>query len=147
MTSLSSSGRDCGTCAGERSGESGLLCGAETADQTGTWNVENASKMQQQIVNHYAIIKMQNTAQWLLTWDITCSCGLVRASACEEESGGEARVTCDPGESGTGPCVSSAEICLLWAGIATFSSAGTLTFSSADSVSEAGSWARGRGPL
>jgi len=100
MTSLSSSGRDCGTCVGE----SGLLCGAETADQTGT-----------------------------------CSCDLGRASAYAEESGDEARVTCDPGETGTGPCVFSAEICLLWAGIATFSSAGTLTSSWADSVSEAGS--------
>ena len=67
MTSLSSSGRDCGTCAGERSGESGLLCGAETSDQTGTWNVENASKMQQQIVNHHAIITMRNTEHCLLT--------------------------------------------------------------------------------
>lgn len=112
MRSLSSSGRDCGTCAGERSGESGLLCGAETADQTGT-----------------------------------CSCGLGRVSAYAEESGDEARVTCDPGETGTGPCVFSAEICLLWAGIATFSSAGTLTSSWADSVSEAGSWERGQGPL
>ena len=76
MTSLSSSGRDCGTCAGGRSGESGLLCGAETDDQTGTWNVENASKMRRQIVNHHAIITMQNTAHCQLTWDITCSCGL-----------------------------------------------------------------------
>jgi len=112
MRSLSSSGRDCGTCAGEKSGESGLLCGAETADQTGT-----------------------------------CSCGLGRVSVCAEESGGEARATCDPGETGTCPCVFSAEICLLWAGIATFSLEGTLTSSWADSVSEAGSWARGRGPL
>lgn len=36
MTSLSSCGLGCGTCAWERSGGSGLPCGAETSDQTGT---------------------------------------------------------------------------------------------------------------
>ena len=41
--SLSFCERDFGTCAGERSGESGLLCGEEISDRIWTWNVENAS--------------------------------------------------------------------------------------------------------
>lgn len=36
MTSLSSCGLGCGTCAWVTSGGSGLLCGAGTSDQTGT---------------------------------------------------------------------------------------------------------------
>ena len=47
MTSLSSCGLGCGTCAWVTSGGSGLLCGAGTSDQTGTWNVENASNIRQ----------------------------------------------------------------------------------------------------
>ena len=85
MMSLSSCGRDCGTFAGERSGESGLLCGAETADQTGTWNVGNASNMQRQIVNHHAIITMQNTAR------VTGHYLLLRPLEGERLRGGERR--------------------------------------------------------
>lgn len=110
--SLSFCERDFGTCAGERSGESGLLCGEEISDRI-----------------------------WI------CSCVPWRESVCEEESDGEAMVTCDPGETGTClPCVFWAETCLLWAGIWTSSSEETLTSSWAGSVSEAGSSARERGP-
>ena len=61
MTSLFSCGLGCGTCAWVTSEGSGLLCGAGTSDQTGTWNVENASNIRQYIVNHSTIITMQNS--------------------------------------------------------------------------------------
>ena len=53
--------RDYETCAWERSGGSGLLCGAEISGQIWTWNVENIESRERSKLLH-AIVIMQNTA-------------------------------------------------------------------------------------